>query len=209
MLPPFSKRVGFALIAVGIALVLISVTSGTPSFYNQFGGLVSSTGQTLNSFPNSMSPLSFTTICCGSSYETPQNAFLVKFSEISSPLHVYLFNANTSLFQYSAGIYPQPNISSFEAYFASHESDLIANYTISPGSTRTIQYIPNDIGFLSVIITNPYSSQLNFSYSTANGSVKLAEGVGLVASALTIGVGAILAVLGIVVKRRAKPTYGL
>jgi hypothetical protein len=118
-------------------------------------------------------------------------------------------SANSSLFYspggiYPGGIYPQPNLTEFDEYLASHKSQLLMNDTISPFSTQLVQYIPKDIELITIVVTNPYNLPNSFSYQSTSGNLKLPESTGLGASIPIFSIGVALAVLGIFFERREK-----
>jgi hypothetical protein len=211
-----SQRSGFALVSVGLALILILAVAGSPAYVhyqysscNQFEPCT-----TYNSiFPQPSTQLTLNassfTIFPTDGYQNPQNSFLLNFTTGSSPLHVYFVSANSSLFYspggiYPGGIYPQPNLTEFDEYLASHKSQLLMNDTISPFSTQLVQYIPKDIELITIVVTNPYNLPNSFSYQSTSGNLKLPESTGLGASIPIFSIGVALAVLGIFFERREK-----
>ena len=215
-LEKFSQRSGFALIAVGLALIFILAVAGSPTYFHYQYGSCTQFG--VCTYYNSIfpSPSSNVTLASNSfaifatsGYQNPQSSFLYNFTGGSLPLHVYFVRANSSLFSSPNGTYPVPNLSEFDQYLASHRSQLLMNDTISPSSTQLVQYIPKDVELITIVVANPYNSPNTFWIQSTTGSLKLPESTGLDASILIFGVGIALAALGIFFERREKARQGM
>ncbi|MGD0477596.1 MAG: hypothetical protein ABSB29_05450 [Nitrososphaerales archaeon] len=212
-------RVGTLLVAIALAFGLISymsslTVSGYHSdqcFYNyNFGPFCENVD---------VAPAGTYTVLASWDAASPQQMYFFNMSSTGAA-EVYLLNTNQTAFDVwianKSGL-PLANVSFsygpqelawFSDYVASHGQEVEGRYAVS-GTNLVVKYFVPDVEPLMAVVTNGNAgSSLNFTYSETNVGVMINPSLGLRATGYLAASGAVVAVFGLVLKRRGAGRSG-
>ncbi|MGP8124834.1 MAG: hypothetical protein ACLQEQ_03075 [Nitrososphaerales archaeon] len=221
----FTYRVGTVLVAVGLAVLLVSwMSMGTVGASS--AQITSNTGSTLTRVP------------AGNFYEaystgiaTPKGVIEFRAVASTGPLYVYVYRVsagdltplilsqtfyyngtvfyNGSLiegidsYNYSTGL---GNISRLSAYVAASHTEVLGIYGALPGRVLDTLIYPQDVEPVMVLVVNPTAAAVNVTYWSQTITVQVGPASGFSWAALLLAAGSVLLVAGFTWKRQARLT---
>lgn len=211
-------RAGTLLVAIGLAFGLVSYMSSLTvsgyhadtarcAFFYECGYFVEAPTETY-------------TVLAGWNPASPQQMYFLNMSSTPVDAEVYLLNTNQTAFNVwvanRSGL-PLANVSFsygplelvwFSDYVASHRQEVAGQYNVS-GTNTVVRYFVTDVEPLMLVLTNGNArSSLNLTYNEANLSVAINPSLGFRVAGFLAASGAVLAALGVVLKRRGAGRTG-
>ena len=212
-------RAGTLLIAIALAFGLISYMSsltvsgyhGDQCFHN-YGYYYCDNVD--------VAPVGTYTVLSSWNPASPQQMYFLNMSSTPVGAKVYLLNTNQTAFNVwianRSGL-PLANVSFnygpqklawFSDYVASHRQEVAGQYDVS-GTSVVVKYFVPDVEPLMAVLTNGNTqSSLNLTYFVTNIAVMINPSLGFRATGYLAASGAVLAVLGAVLKRRGAGRSG-
>lgn len=212
-------RVGTLLVAIALAFGLISCLSSLTvsgfhadrCFYSPWGGFCNNVDEV---------PAGTYTLLASWNPASPQQMYFLNMTSTPVGAKVYLLNTNQTAFNVwianrsglplasiSYGYGPQ-RLAWFADYMASHRQEVASQYDVS-GANVIVKYFVPDVEPLMVVVTNGNArSSLNLTYSATNVGVVINPSLGFRATGCLAAPGAVLAILGLVLKRRGAGRNG-
>jgi len=227
----FTYRVGTVLVAMGLAILLVSWMS--------LGTVGGSSAQITNNTGRSL-----TQVPAGEFYEaysmgitTPKQVIEFRAVASSEPLSVYVYRVsagdlnplilNQTIYYNSNGTIPYSGtvfsngtlipgaysynystglgaISRLSAYVAASHVEVLGSYNALPGKVLDILSYPLDVEPVTVLVVNPTAAALNVTYWTQTITVQVGPASGFSWTASLLGVGALLVFAGLVWKRNSR-----
>ena len=206
-------RVGTLLVAIALAFGLISYMSNltvsgyhpNPCYYYfspyYFCGNVDIVPARAFSVLDSWNPAS------------PQQMYFFNMSSMPVDAEVYLLKTNQTAFDVwvadesglplaNVSLYGPQELVWFSDYVASHSQEVVGQYDVSRTNVVVKYFVP-DVEPLMFVVTNGNAqSSLNFTYFETNIGVMINPSLGFRVTGYLAASGAVLAVLGVVLKRR-------
>jgi hypothetical protein len=212
-------RVGTLLVAIALAFGLISYSSSlTVSGYSANQCCYSFEPQCFCGYVD-LAPAGTFTVLDTWNPASPQQMYFFNVSSIPVDAEVYLLNANLTTFNVwvanrtglplaNVSLYGPQNLTWFSAYVASHRQEVANQYNVSKTNT-IVRYFAPDVEPLMVVVTNGNAqSSLNLTYFGTNIGVIINPSLGFRVTGSLAGSGAVLAVFGLVLKRRGVDRRG-
>jgi hypothetical protein len=212
-------RVGTLLVAIALAFGVISYMSSltvsgyhpNPCFYylspyNICGNVAAVPTETYTVL-SSWNPAS------------PQQLYFFNMSSTPVDAEVYLLNTNQTAFNVwianKSGL-PLANLSSygpqqlawFSDYVASHRQEVASQYDISRTNVVVKYFVPDVKPLMAVVTNGNAQSSLNLTYFEINIGVMINPSLGFRVTGYLAASGAVLAVFGLVLKRRGAGRSG-
>jgi hypothetical protein len=144
---------------------------------------------------------------------SPQQMYFFNMSSSPADAEVYLLNTNQTAFNVwianrsglplaNVSFYGPQELAWFSDYVASHRQEVASQYLVS-GANVVVKYFVPDVQPLIAVVTNGRAHpSLNLTYSVTNVSVMINPSLGFRVTGYLTASGVILAVFGLVLKRR-------
>jgi hypothetical protein len=212
-------RAGTLLVAIALAFGLISYMSSlTVSGYHFDRCYYSYWGPYCGNVD--VAPAATYTVLASWNPASPQQMYFFNMSSTPAGAKVYLLNTNQTAFNVwiatrsglplaniSYGYGPQ-KLAWFSDYMASHRQEVAGQYDVS-GTNVVVKYFVPDVEPLMAVMTNGNTqSSLNLTYFATNIAVMINPSLGFRVTGYLAASGAILAVIGVVLKRRGAGRSG-
>jgi hypothetical protein len=210
-------RVGTLLVAIALAFGLISCMSSlTVSGYHANECYYVYLSNYIYHYCGNVDilPAGTYTVLYSWNPASPQQMYFFNMSSTPVGAEVYLLNTNQTAFNVwianrnglplaniSFGYGPQ-KLAWFSDYVASHGQEVASQYDIS-GTNVVVKYFVPDVEPLMAVVTNGNAqSSLNLTYTATNVGVMINPSLGFRVTGYLAPSGAVLAVFGLVLKRR-------
>jgi hypothetical protein len=210
-------RVGTVLVAIALAFGLISYMSNlTVSGYHAdqcyysvwyFCGNTDEVPAGTYMVLNSWNPAS------------PQQMYFLNMSSTPADAEVYLLKTNQTTFDVwmanrsglplaNVSFYAPQELAWFSDYMTSHSQEVVSQYYVS-GTNVVVKYFVPDVEPLMAVVTNGNAQRsLNLTYFGTNVGVMINPNLGFRVTGYLAAPGAVLAVFGLVLKRRGTAKSG-
>ena len=207
----FVLRAGTLLVAMAFAFGLISYMSSlTVSGYHADSCYTYGFGP-LQCGNVDVVPASTYTVLSSWNPASPQQMYFFNMSSTLGNAEVYLLSTNQTTFNVwianrsglplaNVSVYGPLELSWFTDYMVSHRQEVVSQYSVS-GANVIVRYFVPDVEPLMAVVTNQNARSLNFTYSETNAYVLINPSLGFRVAGYLAAPGAILAVLGLILKR--------
>ena len=181
------------MFVIGLAFGLATlVAENTPAPQYQPVGSV---------FNTSLPAHIYEVVCCDPPFVTPKEFVSITVGPLasSSPIAVYLLNANATTFQALVSgnsFYGEGNSSLFLSYLSSHNGRLLKEYNVAPQASVDAQYFPQDVEQLMVVLLNPAGVNASFHSFVTPTSIVVAPQLGIESAAGFLILGGVLIGVG-------------
>ena len=212
-------RVGTLLVAIALAFGLISYMSNltvsgfhpNPCYYYlspyYFCGSVD------------IAPAGTFTVLASWNPASPQQMYFFNMSSMPVDAEVYLLKTNQTAFDVwvagesglplaNVSLYGPQELVWFSDYVASHSQEVVGQYDV-PRTNVVVKHFVPDVEPLMFVVTNGNAqSSLNFTYFETNIGIMINPSLGFRVAGFSAASGAVLAVFGVVLKRRGAGRTG-
>jgi hypothetical protein len=145
---------------------------------------------------------------------SPQQMYFLNMSSAPAKAELYLLNTNQTVFNawiasrsglplVNVSLYIPQKLAWFSDYVASHGQEVAGHYDVSGSNVVVKHFVPDTEPLMAVVTNGNTQSSLNLTHFEANVGVMINPSLGFRVTGYLAASGVVLAVVGLVLKRRA------